>query len=232
MKLHRCVSMCIVWLIGGLVWAETAGAAPRTLNAFEDSRVTTDFTLSFPSLGIDSTSNVFYTRFKLEIDEEAGTARFVDYNQQIESLALPLGITTGRIGVRINQSQGTYDAATRTFETVDEYEITFEHDLGFFGFESPVIFPAVSKGTVVGGAAAARNVQMTWGGAGQFENADDPARPFEYSYTCKVETVVGDEAPPLPVRQTCADGFFSLFGFAAMSLMFIGMKTRIRRRRR
>ncbi len=233
MKLHSCVLTCIAGLIGGLVWTDSAGAEPKTLNAFEDGNVTTDFTLSFPSLGFDSTSNVFYTRFQLEIDEEAGTARFLDYNQQIESLTLPLGITTGRIGVRINQSEGTYDATTRTFETVDEYEITFENDLSFFGFVTPVIFPAVSKGTVVGGAAAARNVQMTWGGTGQFENADNPEQPFEYTYTCKVETVIGDEAPPLPVpQQACADGIFSLFGFATMSLMFIGMKSRIRRRRR
>lgn len=234
MKLRPPAAARIAALIGSVSLLAGARAEPTLLNAFENSEVTTDFTLSFPSLGINSTSNVFYTRFKLEIDEAAGTARFVDYNQQIESLTLPLGITTGRIGVRINKSDGTYDAATRTFETVDEYEITFENDLSFFGFTSPVLFPAVSQGTVTGGAAAARNVRMVWGGEGQFENADNPAEPFIYTYSCRVDTVIGPESetPPLPTANDCGSGLFSFFGLATMSLTFVGLRTSGRRRRR
>lgn len=233
MKLHRSIVACVVAL-GSLSFVAGVQAEPTVLNAFENNEVVTDFTLSFPGLGINSTSNVFYTRYQLEIDEETGTARFLDYNQQIESLGLPLGITTGRIQVRILESNGTYDRQSRTFVTNDVYEITFANDLSTFGFSSPEILPATSRGTVTGGANNAQNVEMRWEGGGEFENSANPSEPFEFNYTCHVNTVIAasaDDVPPLPTPSSCGN-FLSILAFATMSLMFVGMKLNLRRRRR
>lgn len=205
------------------------------MNAYENSSVSTSFELVFPDLGINSSSNVFFTRYKLEIDEERGTARFVDYIQQIDPLMLPLGISTGRLDIRITSSEGTYDAATQTFETQDVYEITFRNDLRTFGFESPVLLPAVSKGTLSGPAASARSVEMRWEGDGELANSENPAAPYKFTYTCRSTTTVAASAadvPPLPTRGLCAEGILSFFGFAAMGLMFAGLKASNRRLRR
>ncbi len=216
------------------LFTATAQAEPTVLHAYENAQVTTNFTLDFPDLGINSTSNVFYTRFKLELDEETGAARFLDYNQQIESLQLPLGITTGRIQVQILESNGSYDADTQTFETNDIYEITFQNDLSAFGFQSPEILPSTSRGTITGGAAGAQSVEMTWQGEGEFQNSENPSQPFRYTYTCRNSTVIAAseaDVPPLPTPDVCGGGVFNLFGLALMTLCFAGMKTGLRRRR-
>ncbi len=214
--------------------ASGARAEPTVLHAYENAQVTTNFTLDFPDLGINSTSNVFYTRFQLEIDEETGVARFLDYDQQIESLQLPLGITTGRIQVRIRESDGRYDAETKTFETNDIYEISFQNDLSLFGFKSPEILPSTSRGTLTVGTDGTRSVEMTWEGEGEFHNSSNPAEPYRYTYTCRNSTIIAASAadvPPLPTR-ICGDGMFGLFGIGFMSLCFAGFKTGIRQRGR
>ena len=235
MKFHRNLAVCIAAVAGSTLLVSGVQADPTTLNAFEDQEVRTNFTLDFPSLGITRTSKVFFTRFKLELDEEAGTARFLEYNQEIDSLDLRLGINTGPIQVRILESRGAYDPDTRTFETQDVYEILFTNDLTSFGFESPVILPAVSSGTVTGGVANAQRVEMQWEGGGEFENASNPAEPFLFKYVSRISTIIAAseaDVPALPTRDTCGTGLFSLFGFLTMSLMFVGMKANVRRRRR
>ncbi|MCG8407446.1 MAG: hypothetical protein MI923_19780 [Phycisphaerales bacterium] len=234
MKLHQSIVACVLVALSSLFVVGDVRAEVNVLNAFENSEVVTDFSLNFPGLGISSTSNVFYTRFNLEIDDETGAARFTDYNQQIESLTLPLGITTGRIQVRILESNGTYDPQSQTFVTNDVYEITFANDLSTFGFSSPEILPATSRGTVRGGANNAQNVELQWEGSGQFENESNPAEPFEFTYTCNVNTNIAEseaDVPPLPTPNSCGN-FFSILSFATMSLMFVGMKRSLRRRRR
>jgi len=210
-------------------------AASRLLNTYESANVQTNFSLNFPELGINSTSNVFYTRYKLDIDEEAGTARFTDYIQQIDPLMMPLGISTGRLDIRIVESSGTYDKATQTFETDDVYEITFANDLSGFGFESPVLLPAKSHGKLDAPLASAREVTMDWAGDGELQNAEEPEKPFKYTYTCSSRTTVAAsdaEVPALPQRSFCADGIFSFFSFATLGLMFAGLKVSTRRMRR
>lgn len=214
--------------------AGLASAEPVTLNAYENSEVETNFELVFPELGIRSSSPVFFTRYKLEIDEEAGTARFVDYIQQIDPLAMPLGISTGRLDIRITESSGTYDAKTRTFSTNDTYQITFANDLSTFGFESPVLLPAVSHGTLSDAVDSVQTVEMSWEGHGELANESNPAEPYEYTYTCRSNTTIAKseaDVPPLPTR-FCADGLFSIFGFAAMGFGMIGLKRSTRRMRR
>ncbi|MBK8266997.1 MAG: hypothetical protein IPK83_01285 [Planctomycetes bacterium] len=220
--------------VGFALTASRASAEPVVLNAYENSNVQTNFELVFPKLGIQSTSPVFYTRYKLEIDEEAGTAKFVDYIQQIDPLALPLGISTGRLDIRISSSEGTYDAATRTFVTNDVYEINFANDLSTFGFDSPVILPATSRGTLSDRVGDAQNVEMRWEGSGELANEENPAEPYEFTYTCRVNTQIAASAsdvPPLPTK-FCADGLFSIFGLFAMGFGMIGLKRSARRMRR
>lgn len=215
------------------ILAAPAFAQVQTLNAFENADVDTTFDLSFDALGINTTSRVIYTRFDLDIDPTEGTAAFTSYEQEIEPLTLPLGISTGRLKVEIISSEGSYNANFGTFETNDVYRITFENDLSFFGFESPVDFPAVSTGTVRN-VGEDRFIDMDWQGAGQFENADNPSEPFEYNYACEVSTVVANNLasiPPIPTTQSCASGVLGIFGFATFGMGFMGMKRRIRRNR-
>ncbi len=226
-------------ILTGLLTVATASSATWAeavvLNAYENSAVVTNFSLKFPELGIDSTSNVFYTRYQLEIDEDAGTARFVDYIQEIEPLLLPLGISTGRLSVRITSSEGTYDKASRTFRTNDTYEIRFTNDLSTFGFETPVLLPAESNGTLDARVGDVQHVQMNWEGAGELENESNPEEPYKFTYTCKVNTTIAASAsdvPPLPTRSLCAEGIYSIFGLAAPMLMFAGMRVSNRRYRR
>jgi len=215
------------------ILAAPAFAQNETLNAFENADVDTTFSLNFDDLGINTTSRVIYTRFDLDIDPTAGTAGFTNYEQEIEPLALPLGISTGRLKVEIISSEGTYNASFGTFETNDVYRITFENDLSFFGFQSPVEFPAVSTGTIRN-VGEDRFIDMDWQGAGQFENADNPSEPFEYNYNCSVSTVVANDLaaiPPIPTTQSCASGVLGIFGFATFGMGFMGMKRTVRRRR-
>lgn len=228
-----------------MMMVATAQAVPTVLYGVEDNEIQTQFTLNFPDLGLTTSSKVVATRFDLEIDEETGTARFTDYIQLVEPLLLPLGISTGPIQIRIVSSQGTYNTATRVFETNDEYEITFANDLSFFGFDSPVVIPSISRGTVDtdGGAANARSVGMTWEGSGEMENSDNPSQPFKYSYVCESTTLMSDPAsrPPLPSVQVavpaqfCGTGTCGGAGLGMMAMMFAGMgliKVSQRRQRR
>ncbi|MBX3393833.1 MAG: hypothetical protein KF841_00555 [Phycisphaerae bacterium] len=215
--------------------ASRVSAEPVVLNAFENSAVVTNFQLIFPDLGINSTSNVFFTRYKLEIDEQAGTARFVDYIQQIDPLMLPLGISTGRLDIRITSSSGTYDSASKTFETNDVYQISFRNNLSTFGFESPVLLEAKSKGTLSDRVGSARNVEMRWEGSGELQNEENPAEPYKFTYTCRVNTSIAasdSDVPPIPTRGACAEGILSIFGLATMSLGFVSLRASNRRRRR
>jgi len=206
-----------------------------TLYAFEDAAVESGFNISFPDFGIDSTSRIIYTRFNLDIDEAKGTARFSAYDQMIEPLLMPLGISTGTLHIRVESSEGTYDVRTGTFETNDLYNITFTNDLSIFGFESPVVIPSVSTGRVTTDAEGVRHVELDWVGEGELANDENPSEPFKYTYSCSTRTQVADSAdavPPLPTQQSCASGLVSLFGFAFGAIGFAGMKRSVRRRRR
>ncbi len=225
-------------MVFGAVFA-AVGVAPamaelQTLNAYEDAEADSGFNLSFPDLGIDSTSRIIYTRFELDIDEAKGTARFSAYDQKIEPLLLPLGISTGTLHVRIETSEGTFDAKTGTFQTNDLYNISFTNDLSALGFGSPVIIPSVSTGRITTGADGVRRIEMDWVGEGQLENPDNVAEPFEYRYTCSTRTKVAataDDVPALPTQQSCASGIAGLFSFAFGAFGFAGLKRRVRRRR-
>ncbi|MCB9852719.1 MAG: hypothetical protein H6819_06460 [Phycisphaerales bacterium] len=219
-------------VLAGLSAAPAMAQNARTVFGYEDSDFETSFSLNFPALGITSSSKVFYTRFKLEIDELAGTARFTSYEQEIDPLILPLGISTGALRVQIQNSQGTYNSLTNTFVTNDDYNITFTNDLSSFGFESPVILPAVSEGRVTTDVNGDRFVEMDWQGDGELANSENPSEPYKFTYKCSTRSRLADSAeavPALPTRNACGAGILSAFGLGLFG--FVGMKRNIRRRR-
>lgn len=231
MKLRRLAASVVV--LGLSAAPALAQNAQTVLYGYEDADFQTSFSLNFPGLGISSSSKVFYTRFNLEIDEDAGTARFTSYEQEIEPLTLPLGISTGTLRVRIQNSDGTFDKAADTFVTNDDYNITFTNDLTAFGFASPVVLPAVSEGVITTNAEGDRFVEMEWQGTGALENSENPSEPYAFTYTCKTRSRIATSAeavPALPARDTCGTGLAALFGAGFVG--FVGMKRNVRRRRR
>lgn len=226
-----------------LVLASSSGlrADVTSLDAVENTQVESAFTLNFGDLGIATSSKVITTRFQLDIDEDAGTAAFVSYEQQVEPLILPgptgEGISTGELTIRIipGSSSGTYNPATETFTTNEEYEISFSGDLSAFGLVSPVVLPSTTVGQLKGGSASATEIQMNWSGVGQLANPGDPTGPpLDFNYVCEVNTVINRPAtdPAAFFVQTLSD----LCGGGAASLMafgFVGfgIVTATRRRR-
>lgn len=219
-------------VLAGLSAAPAMAQDAKTVFGYEDSDFETSFSLTFPDLGITSSSKVFYTRFKMDIDESAGTARFTSYEQEIEPLILPLGISTGTLRVQIQNSEGSYNTFTDTFVTNDDYNITFTNDLTAFGFESPVVLPAVSEGRVTTEANGDRFIEMEWQGDGELANSENPSEPYKFTYTCSTRSRLADSAdavPALPTRNACGTGIFGALGLGFVG--FVGMKRNVRRRR-
>ncbi|HPF41862.1 MAG TPA: hypothetical protein P5081_19125 [Phycisphaerae bacterium] len=219
-------------MVLGLAAAPALAQSVQTLYGYEDADFETSFSLNFPDLGINSSSKVFYTRFNLDIDEAKGTASFKSYEQEIEPLILPLGISTGTLHVRIDNSEGTFNTTTNTFVTNDDYNITFTNDLRSFGFVSPVILPAVSEGRITTNADGDRFVEMSWEGQGELENSSNPQEPYKFTYTCNTRSRIAStltDVPSLPTRSACGTGILSVFGLGFVG--FVGMKRNIRRRR-
>ncbi len=233
---------CIVFFgcaaaVAMLASAGRVEAQSRTLQLVENNEVESSFTLDFSDLGFSTQSRVISTRFRLDIDETAGTARFLSYDQVVEPLILPgatpdQGISTGEMTIRIppGSSSGTYNPRTRTFTTNDTYEISFTGDLSAFGLTSPVLLPSTSVGSIEGGVANAREIDMNWSGIGQLDNPAAPSMPLRFNYTSHVNTLIDQPA----VALTLNDLFSSLCGggmATLMPLMILGMWSMKHRRR-
>ena len=229
-------------ICGTIGTVSRAGAAATMLHAYEDVEAENHFTLTFfgdtPEENMVTSSKVVATRLSMEVDEEAGTARFAEYYQIVEPLTLPLGISTGDIIVQIKSSSGTYDRDTGDFTTHDEYEISFTNDLSFFGFSSPVIIPSESHGNLNGGPAHARHIGMTWEGDGELANSADPSDPYKYTYVCTSTSKIADPStfPPLPQVNSsgCGAGLCGVTGLLPMLAFAVGlaaMKVNVARRR-
>jgi hypothetical protein len=129
------------------------------------------------------------TNLSVAVDPEIGTARFVQYSQQVQPLILPGGISTGNITVEIveGSSQGTFDALTGVFTTNEIYAVHFTGDLSAFGLTSPVLLPGSSTG-LVSLAAVEGNLDIEWTGDSELANPFDPSSPIEFTYACEVHT--------------------------------------------
>jgi hypothetical protein len=161
--------------------ASPAGAAPIRVQARQDNSVESSFALIFGGQGGVASALISRTDFELEIDGPAGTARFLNYDQDIDALTLPgpTGpLSTGAIRVQIvpGSSTGTYNRATGEFETNELYNIEFDGNLIALGLVSPVILPSQSVGVVDLANTTVGRVTMNWAGNATF--------PFDFSYIC------------------------------------------------
>lgn len=178
-------------LVAGAMLATPAMADSRFLAAEQDFQEISTFTLDFGDVGGISEAQISQTQFVLQFDATAGTARFVDYDQQIAPLLLFGVFDTGNITVTIvpGSSSGTYNAATGQFTTTEFYEIAFEGDLSMFGLTSPVVLPSTSTGVVTFDTPGSGRIRQNWAGEGELGNPNDPENPISFTYTCNVNTV-------------------------------------------
>lgn len=181
--------------------------APVRVAAGQDLSEVSSFTLDFGGFGGVASALIARTDFELEIDTTAGTAHFNRYDQDIDPLMLPGGISTGNIRVEIvpNSSTGTYDPATGEFATSDVYAIYFDGDLSAFSLTSPVLLPSMSAGVVDAASSSSvfvnlysspfGTVTMNWAGASQLNNPFIPGSMIDFSYTCSIYMSFAIEAP-------------------------------------
>ena len=190
MGTNRLKALAVVMTLGLFV----AGARAETyrVNARENPQEVSAFTLDFgEALGGVASGMIALTDYTLEVDSTNGSARFMDYYQEIEAITLPGGVSTGNIVVTVvdGTSAGTYDTATGRFDTAEDYAVFFEADLSMFGLESPVILSSTSAGAVDLGSIEGGFINFAWTGDGDLANPFDPSQRINFSYTCSVNTV-------------------------------------------
>ena len=189
---HWLVALCC----GALLWTAGAKAETISLVAGIDPSAPSLFTLDFGEFGGRTTGYVINADIELEVDADAGTARFVHYYSDVEPLTLPGGISTGDLTIEMveGSSSGTYDEVTGEFSTSEVYAIYFAGDLSAFGLESPVYLPSVSAGMVTLDLEVGGYISRSCTGAGQMDNPFDPLNPLDYSYTCSLNANFAPEA--------------------------------------
>lgn len=211
--------------------AATASAEPQIFRATEDPFQISQFTLDFGILfGGETSAQISTTDFEIEVDEVAGTARFVSYHQAIAPLTLPGGISTGNIIVEIvpGSSQGVFDPETQTFLTTEDYAISFEGDLSAFDLESPVILPSTSTGALVRDArpstARLGSVNMVWDGASFFADPTGNFERIDFTYTCQVNTFYSSAGPGLltAIARTLVDSALADQNLASTLMSVLG----------
>lgn len=179
--------------------ARAAAQEPAYTVAEQDLALKSYFELDFGALGGKAVGGITRTDvvMRYQFDDAAPDARFLAYDQDVNELILPGGISTGAIRVEILTSQFSdleFDPATGVgeFTTDDLYAVHFEGDLSMFGIESPFILPSVSTGTIEFETAATGNIDMEWEGSGQLGEGGPV-----FTYRCVIHTIFalpGNEA--------------------------------------
>lgn len=166
--------------------ATTAGAAePSFIIAKDSADNPGSFTLDFVDIGFQSAGDITRTQQALRFDGETGLVSFIHYDQDVNEIILPGGISTGAMRVEILESEGVFfDPDTGEFETDDLYAVHFEGDLSPFGITSPFVMPGASSGVIEYTTEDGGEVVMAWEGEGFLPNPEDPESPFRFSYTC------------------------------------------------
>lgn len=118
--------------------------------------------------------------FELETDAVAGTAKLLNWRQEITPIDI-FGKSTGDIVVTLEEgteSAGTFDPTENQFEVTGTFLITFDDkDLRDFGFFSPIALNGTEKGNIYG-TGSIGTVRMFLEGGGSVAGS-------EFSYTCK-----------------------------------------------
>ena len=172
-----------------------ATAEPIALEATQAPTPASSFILDFGPYGGVASANISRTDFSLEIDAGLGTAQFAQYQQSVDPLILPGGISTGNIHVEVvpGTSSGTLDVLTGQFNTEELYAVHFDGDLSAYHLTSPVILPSASAGTLTLSALTGGKVSMAWAGTSQLTNPFDPTTFITFNYTCAVQAAFSPE---------------------------------------
>lgn len=167
--------------------ASSASADCRRLVGVNDPTQPNAFTLTFDeAYGGTRVANITQSQITLEICDD-GTARFVDYYQECDSLTLPGGFETGALTILISDSQPqNWNPSTGEFTTSDLYAIHFEGDLSAFGIGSPFVLPGSSGGVVTFDAPTTGRIGMNWEGGAALPNPFDPTQFIPFTYSCQV----------------------------------------------
>jgi MYXO-CTERM domain-containing protein len=171
---HGAVLLCGLCAVAG------AAADVQHLFATQDPNITSSFTLDFGD-GARS-ANITATQYTLEADPVALSAWFHDYNQTVDPLVLPGGISTGDMHVTIKNSlAGSYDPATGVFATQDTYLIYHTGDLSAYGLPNPVELSGSATGTITYLTDSTGTIVSGWAGDGNLGTVENP---IWFHYTC------------------------------------------------
>ena len=156
-----------------------------------DPQAVSSFTLDFGDFGGETQAIISETDIvmRYEFAAQNGTSRFLDYDQNVDSLTLPGGLETGAIRIEILESENVsfeFDPNTGIgeFVTNDVYAVHFE---GEIGIESPFVMPASSNGQIIFDGDDHGRIEMQWEGEGLL--GDDPQTAIPFFYTCLIRTV-------------------------------------------
>lgn len=188
-----------VLVLAGLsfVVAAPASAEPVNLFALQAAAPDSTFTLSFSGQALPS-SFISNTNFQLELDSAiaGGTARFVNYYQNVAPLTLPDGqggfVNTGDLTVTVvpgSSGIGTFDSLTGAFTTSETYRIDYTGDLRPIGLDDggTVYFDSTSNGLVT-----FDNLDPSFGSIEQHWSGY--YMPLGLDYTCQVYSVFPEPA--------------------------------------
>ncbi len=176
----------------------TSGAAEVGIRATQVSAPASSFTLDFGAFG-ETSAFITSTQFDIVVDPVGETAVFENYQQAVDPLTLPGGVSTGAITVQIvpGSSSGAFTraAAAGEFVTSDVYRIYFEGDLSLYGLTSPVDLPGASVGVMRFATSTTGRSDLRWDGTTELSS---PFGPLTLSYSCSVSAEFVAESPVLP----------------------------------
>lgn len=179
-KVLRCVQVLVLCLALSPAFVS---ASPRVLDAVFDPVVgPNEFVVNFPpQLGGQTVHMPIRDgRLALEIDDEAGTARVLDWRQDVDPIDL-FGFSTGPITVTVadpEESEGTFNVSDNSFSVTAVFVVSFDDSqLGQFGFVSPFEMTATESGFLTG-IGPSQRISMFIEGGGSVAGS-------EFSYTCQ-----------------------------------------------
>ena len=168
-------------LCAALLLTPFSFAAPEIFEASFDPNLPNEYQVQFPLElgGATIVMPISGGDFSIEVDAAEGTAKLLEWNQEVEPIEI-LGMSTGPITITRDtnsSSEGTYDAASRSFRVAATFLISFDDsELRQVGFLSPLPLFGTEEGTVYGvGQIGTINMHLQGEGS-----VGDSA----FSYTC------------------------------------------------
>lgn len=142
-------------LCAALLLTPPSFAAPEIFDASFDPNLPNDYQVQFPIElgGTTLQMPISGGDFSIEVDAAEGTSKLLEWNQEVEPIEI-LGMSTGPITITMDtnsSSEGTYDAALRSFSVAATFLITFDDSqLRQIGFISPLPLFGTEEGTLYG----------------------------------------------------------------------------------